>query len=404
MIPRPYQEVGRDFLAARRHALLADQMRVGKTPQAILAADKVSAQNVLVLCPAIATYQWRAEWAAWSPERPPAFILGREAPIHFRGVVIASYNRGMQHLEALCKQRWDVFIPDEAHYAKNPEAGRTKMVYGKGGLGWASDRIWALTGTPTPNHAGEVWPMLRAYGVVKMTYLEFISYFCYYDWQQQRVLGNKLSTLSELRALMASVVLRRTRKEVAPEMPEIGYSFLNLAPVAGVDLPSEDLSAIDEEDRIAVTSAMVPGLAAEIIEQISLGTYAQTVVFGYHIAPLEQLRQRLHAAGISAELLTGRTTPAQRQQIQAMFRAGAIQVVIGQIIAAGVAIDLSAASHGYLLEMDWVPGNNEQAASRMVNLQTREPVTVDVVTWPGTVLDAVQRTLLRKVQGALFRS
>ena len=51
---RPYQEVGRDFLAARRHALLADEMRVGKTPQAILAAEKVGAQRTLVVCPAIA--------------------------------------------------------------------------------------------------------------------------------------------------------------------------------------------------------------------------------------------------------------------------------------------------------------------------------------------------------------
>jgi len=365
----------------------------------------VGAKNVLVLCPAIAIYQWQAEWSVWSPERQPALILGRESlPPCLDGVVIGSYNRGMQHVDALCKQRWDVFIPDEAHYAKNPEAGRTKMVYGKGGLGWASGHIWALTGTPSPNHAGEVWPMLRAYGVAKLGYKEFVSYFCYYDWKQDKIFGNRPERLDELRTLMADVVLRRTRKEVAPEMPDVGYNFLNLAPVAGVDLPSENLDKIDEEDRIAVALAMVPGLAAEIIEQLALGTYEQTTVFGYHIAPLEQLRQRLRAAGISAELLTGKTTPARRQQIQAMFRAGVVQVVIGQIIAAGVAIDLSAASHGYILQLDWVPGNNEQAASRMVNVQTQEPVTLDVATWPGTILDAVQRTLLRKVRGAVFCS
>ena len=51
-----------------------------------------------------------------------------------------------------------------------------------------------------------------------------------------------------------------------------------------------------------------------------------------------------------------------------------------------------------------MPGNNEQAASRMVSLLTHEPVTVDVVTWPGTIYDAVQRTLLRKVRGSLFSS
>src|SRR3990167_4614006 len=222
MQPRPYQLEGRDFLIARPRALLADQMRVGKTPQAIMAADAVRAGRVLVLCPAGAAYQWREQWADWSPNRSPATILGAE-PISptFQGVAIASYNRAVQHRAALSTGfRWDVLIPDESHYAKNPEAQRTHMVYAKGGIGWNAHRIWALTGTPSPNHAGEVWPMLRAYGVVKLGYKEFVSYFCYYDWKQDKIFGNRPERLAELRALMADVVLRRTRKEVAPEMPE----------------------------------------------------------------------------------------------------------------------------------------------------------------------------------------
>jgi len=401
---RPYQIVGRDFLAARTRALLADQMRVGKTPQAIMAADKVGAERVLVLCPAIATYQWREQWADWSPDRAPAAILGREPPpACFQGVLIASYNRAVQHLEALtAAPRWDVFIPDEAHFAKNPEAQRTKAVYGKGGVGWNATCIWPLTGTPSPNHAGEMWPMLRAFGAVKATYEEFVRYYCYYDEREGRIFGNKPQHLAELRALVAPFTLRRTLREVAPDMPPISYNMLAVEPRQGVDLRSDDPEHVDTEDRISVALAKVDTLAIEIKECLDAGDYKQTVVFGYHVEPLRALGEILTAAGIDASIITGETPMARRQNVQAALKAGVCQVLIAQMIAAGTAIDLSAAQHGYFLELDYVPANNSQAAHRLVNMQTQDPVTFDILTWPGSKDDRVQRTLLRKVRSAVF--
>src|SRR3990167_9349696 len=230
MIPRPYQLTGRDFLAARTHALLADQMRVGKSPQAIMAADKIGAERVLVTCPAIAAYQWREHWLDWS-DRAPATIIGRDLDVSKPGIYIASYNRAVQHQEALrTASRWDVLIVDEAHFAKNHTAQRTAAMYGKSGLGWNANRLWALTGTPAPNHAGEMWPLLRAFGIVKMTYDEFIRYFCHYDWRTDTVFGNKREHLTELRALIAPFTLRRTLKEVAPDLPPIAYNFFAVEP------------------------------------------------------------------------------------------------------------------------------------------------------------------------------
>ena len=73
-------------------------------------------------------------------------------------------------------------------------------------------------------------------------------------------------------------------------------------------------------------------------------------------------------------------------------------MICANILTAGTAIDLSAASHGYFLELDWVPGNNTQAANRLVSMGKDEPVTFDVVTWPGSVDDAVQRILLTRTR------
>ncbi len=403
LIARPYQREGCDFLAGRSHAMLADEMRVGKTPQAIMAADKVEARRILVVCPAIATEHWRSEFARWSPNRPPAYVLGvdKNAPPEcFNGVVIASYDRARKAWEQLGQQSWDVFIPDEAHFAKNPLAARTKMVYGKTGLGWKSKHIWPLTGTPAPNHVGELWPMLRAFGGTELSYGEFVKHYCYVD-AEGRIRGNRPERLASARDLVRPFIKRRTRAMVAPEVPEIGIAELEFEP-ATVDLATEELESVDRENRIEVAKAKAIQLAGEIRECFEGNCYAQTVVFGVHLEPLADLEVLLRQAGITAASITGKTSSGDRQRIQAMFAMGTLQVLLGQVLACGTAIDLSYARHGYMLELDFVPANNEQAMSRLVNVALPDKVTFDVCSWPGTVDNAVQRVLLRKIQNAVI--
>ena len=395
--PAPYQIVGRDFLASRRHALLADEMRVRKSRQAIMAAQKVGAKDILVVCPAIAMPHWRREFSRWwEGER-------QNEPL------VLSYDRMRRSWPELSQQRFDVAIVDECHFAKSPEAQRTKLVYGKNGLGWISERLWALSGTPATKHAGELWPMLRAFGVVNMDYDGFVNYYCTVNKFTLQITGTKPDKIHEVRALLAKVMLRRTRKEVAPEMPAIDFQFLEVEPEsqADIDLPKglseaqlaqwlEDNAKTDREDRIAVARAKVLPLAKEIDFNLQNKLLRQTVVFGWHTEPLEHLCRLLNNTGIRAELLTGKTSSAQRERVQTNFKLGLTDVVVGNILAAGTAIDLSVASHGYFLELDWLPSNNIQAANRLISLDKKEPVTYDVVTWPGSADDRVQRTLIRR--------
>lgn len=405
LTPRPYQLVGRDFLASRSRALLADEMRVGKTPQAILAAEKVGAEDVLVLCPAIAVEHWRREWRKWWP------AVGKDIVPYIETM---SYDKARSLWQAgrLKNNKWDLLIVDECHFAKNPEAARTQMVYGKGGLGYQCGALWALSGTPAPKHAGELWPMLRAFGATDLGYETFLRHYCtgYCDKfrREWRVTGTRVDRIPELRALLAPIMLRRTRKDVAPDMPDIDFQFLEVEPT-GVDLVvprgfDEDAmvewvkQCTSPEDRQAVALAKVPALVEEIAFAIENGLLAQTVVFGWHKEPLYALAKSLQARGISAFTLTGDTPSRERETIQQRFREGSIEVICANILAAGTAIDLSAASHAYVLELDWVPGNNLQAANRLVSMDKKEPVTVDVVTWPGSTDDRVQRVLTRRVK------
>lgn len=399
LTPRPYQIEGRDFLAARRHALLADEMRVGKTGQAILAAQKVRADSLIVVCPAIAVPVWRFALPQWYDGVP------------MRRISVLSFERALIQKNEILSQEWDVGIVDECHFAGNPETQRAGMIYGKDGLGWRCAHLWALSGTPAPKHGGSLYPMLMAFGVINMSYRDFIQYFCRIDYLSQRPVGTKEERIPELRALWQKIGLRRTKKEVAPDMPDIGFEFLQIDLDKRIDLANpgslsdEELlagmernAAVDREDRVAVAMAKAGPLLEEVEFALGNGLLKQTVIFGWHIDALKKVTACLKAMGFSAEILYGETSAARRVEIQERFRLGMIDVVVGQIRACGTAIDLSAASHGYFLELDWVPGNNLQAANRLVAIGKEEKVTMDVATMPGSVDDRLQKVLLQRAR------
>jgi SNF2 family DNA or RNA helicase len=237
-----------------------------------------------------------------------------------------------------------------------------------------------------------------------MSYDEFASYFCIYDQKKGRFHGNKKQHLAELRALIKPFTLRRTLADVAPSMPRVSFNFMVVKPDGDADLKTEDESRVDPEDRIAVAMGKVGPLADEIQNNIEGQEYAQTVVFGYHVDPLKALVATLIERGIEAATITGRDSNTKRRNVQEAHTLGILPVLAVQILAGGIAIDLSAASHGYFLELDYVPDNNAQAAARLVNLQTQTPVSFDILTWPGTKDDAVQRRLIQKVRTAVFKT
>ena len=171
----PYQQTGATFLARRGRALLADEMGLGKSAQAIAACDIVGAGlSVGVVCPASVKANWKREFA----------LFGREA----HNVDIESYDKVARG--AFDKAAFDVLILDEAHYLKSPKAKRTKAIYGPkcdgvDGLVGRSNRVFLLTGTPTPNDPSELWTHLRAVmpGAIAgktrpRPYFSFINRYC----------------------------------------------------------------------------------------------------------------------------------------------------------------------------------------------------------------------------------
>ena len=222
---RPYQTVGVEFLTFAKKGLLADDMGLGKSIQAIKAALDVSANKVLVLCPASLKWKWADEFKKHF--NIDAFVVAgkkeeRRAVWKSKAkYIIANYdllhpNRDWDDMP----HQWDVIIADEAVYLKNPKAIRTKRA-----LKLKSEYKFALSGIYIENSLTEFFSIMKFIRpeVVPDNVYTFTKRYCKVDWTG-KVLGAKKEKIPELHALTSPFVLRRTKLEKLKELPPKIYT------------------------------------------------------------------------------------------------------------------------------------------------------------------------------------
>jgi SNF2 family DNA or RNA helicase len=404
---KPHQVSGAAWLAKKRHALLADEMRVGKTLTALEAARHIEAEDILVVCPAVARFNWARNIQEHLGRRPQ-IALRRSEP-RLGSIVVTSYDLAAQ----VADEYWDLVILDESHYLRRCEAGRTKIILGKGGLIHRATFAWFLSGTPAVNHYGELWQMLYVCGLYAGTYEDFLREFCvvFQGPYGTQIRGSK--NHEKLKELMAGFMLRRKFAEIAPELPPIELSdyTIELPREAGpLDCPAlrdalnapDPMAALEMQAPAVATLRRYTGLAkvgqvaylvrAELDENMD-----KIVLFTYHREVLEGLKRAL--MGFSPVSVAGGDTPRQREQALRTFKDDPrCRVFIGQILAAGTAIDLSVASNALFVESSWVPGENAQAAMRLQNINQDRRVTVRFVGMAGSLDEQIQRVVRRKTR------
>lgn len=423
----PYQFIGAEFLASKRFALLADDMGLGKTAQTVLAADMVRANKILVICPAVARVNWKREFNEFS-------IYDREFVVCYGsadwpGVCsVVSYDYATEHHSRLIQMQWDLIIIDESHFVKEPEAKRTVRIYGKDGIIRKTQRFWALSGTPAPNHAGELWPMLFTFGVTNLAYDKYVEKFCngrvvYYGGKPKlKVLGTKKKAIPEIKAMLSKVMLRRLKEEVLKDLPPIKYVDVTVEP-GNVELVWE---YVKEENAVekALSFARNDDDASLVLEGIadSVATLRRTnglqkvhaaveivthelndwacdkiVIFAYHTEVIDKLKEGLKA--FNPVVIRGGVSHKLRQEAIDNFQNDKdCRVFIGNILAAGTAITLTASCQVLFVEQDWVPGNNAQAAMRCHRRGQTRPVFVRCMGIADSIDEKISSVLRRKSQ------
>lgn len=425
-----------DLASAPRALLLADDAGLGKTLQALETANRLDASAILVVCPAVARRVWADEIAKWFPAWAPhvlvvepgidADVVRRRLAAGGRVVIITGYDlysRASPIVELLrTGRRWSLMVIDEAHFLKTPTSKRTRAVYGRGGVAGvqnAADRVLLLSGTPTPNHAGELYPHIRAFWPAALpgrgTQYEFEDkYTRYTDTQWGRQINGSRNT-AELRGLLQPYVLRRRKAEVLTELP----------PLISQDAPLDDknLRLTPEMIRLAerlrdagdeavlaalrVSDESLAGARHQLgllkvgpsIEWIKerLLSCRKMLVFAWHRDVIGALSRGLEVAGYPTVTITGATTPGDRAKaIHAFQNDPKVRVFVGQIQAAGTAVTLTEASEVALVECSWVPGDNYQAISRAHRLGQRDSVLASFLMFRDTLDSIVMQVFRRK--------
>lgn len=416
--PRRHQIEGALFLADRKAALLADEPRVGKTGAAIRACDYIFARKILVITTASGRPNWGREFKEWGFPRTVQVVYKTDTVIRQDAdVVIVGWSAMKQGnlLDQLSAQEWEVIISDESHYAKSPDAQRTKALYGTIGASAGGAAWWFLTGTPTPNAPCDLYPMLRYAAPERVaefdTYDKFLRHFCTVRprWFGGRkidvVTGGK--NIDELRKRIEGFWLRRTQQDVG-----IGAPIYGLFTVHADSLPDEEnidaravLAAAEAGDTATldmhlgtlrrVTGEIVARLVVEAVTEELDNGLDRIVLMAWHTDVIDILAEGLSSYGVV--VLDGRTQPAARDKAQRDFREGKARVFVGQIKAAGENIDLSASCNLMFVEMSFVPADMKQASLRITNLGQTRQCLVRVCALEGSIYEALARIVTRKV-------
>ena len=425
----PYQQQGANWLAANRRAFLADEQGLGKTVQAIMAADMVQPnryqQRVAVICPAKMKATWEREFET-------------KARLRQRKLRVMSFEeatdvfRAMPQVVKENKHFADVTIIDEAHFLKSPAAQRTKEIYPR--LIW-SPYVWALSGTPMPNDPSELWthffylkPRVILTGMNgPMSYSEFRDRFCKLApgyGGRTRVVGAKNEEL--LRTLNRRLFLRRTMKSVGSQLPPMRYGEILLEDgitskrnnpelakadhiVAGMDaekyrllieqpelLPFGDEELSTMRQMLSVAKALP--LAKYVDSDIEGHPDQKIVIFSWHTEAIKQLAESL--AHYFPVVVTG-ATPANKVDalVQEFQNSKRRRVFIGQIRAAGTGITLTAANRVIFLDLSWTPADNQQAERRILRIgQVSQSCLCQYAILKGSIDEAVMRVVARKSQ------
>lgn len=420
-------------------------MRVGKTPTCIRSNDLIRARRILWLTTGAARIGHAYAWDKYSPLDHDCRVIdsGKDA-IPDSGVVITSYDLAAGPLyDRLMRMEWDALDLDEAHKLKNATTKRAKAVLGertdaKDGLASRAAAVKLLSGTPSPNHPGELWPVLHAFfpstihkagTATPMRQFEFETRFCKTAWSpfgqsNRKIVGGK--NLPELKKRIQPFFLRRRFADVYKDAAGVEIDLLFVDAQDNLDALREverdevaqqykralaaavsdvHMKAIEAEIADTVAKrlrrltgvAKVPGVVAWAREFLEDRKGAKVVLFGHHTEVLDGLVAGL--AKYKPLRVSGGVTAKAKGEAEHLFRSDPKRrVFVGNLISAGEAIDLSVADDIVLVESSWVPGENEQALRRIVNMAKQRENIAWFATLAGSIDERVQQTNARKTR------
>ncbi len=438
-ILRPYQGRGLDFLtylsSFRFGGILADDMGIGKTIQTLaylaLRKQRDGSKPSLVIAPTSVTHTWESESHRFTPDlRVLSLHSGSKRAEKYNGIadadiVVTSYALARVDAQRLQNHEFRSLILDEAQHAKNPASQIARVI-----RTLRAEHRLALTGTPVENSLRDLWSIFSFIepGLLG-TQTSFRRSF------ETPISQGDADATARLHARLEPFVLRRTKEDVAPELPERTESLIECELSATqarlyraiAQAARREVFAQVERDgmgaaRMHVLAALTrlrqvcahPGLLGsqyleepqasakfeaflETLEDIISGGH-RVLVFSAFSTMLKIMRKRLDAVGTRYGYLDGSVKDKERGAEVARFmdKDGA-PVFLCSLKAGGVGLTLTAADYVVLYDPWWNPAVERQAVDRTHRIGQHRAVTAYRLITRGTVEEKIRHLAQRKM-------
>jgi len=417
---RNYQRRGVEWMhhlcETECHGLLADEMGLGKTAQviALLRTRPMAKMRHVVVCPASVVPVWREELARFYPEAKIDILKSgndfktNKAPC----IWLASYTQLRKHRPLLDTTEFGYAILDEGQFIKNPDAKVTQACFAI-----KTRHRLVMTGTPLENRQLDLWSIFR---YLLPGLLGSRAGF------ESALVQDRERTMNRLRQQVAPFILRRTKNEVATELPPKVEMDL-LCPLTEVQraeyarICTEGLARLGEDISLALREKsfgflalltrlrqvccdpdLLPwmnspltdsGKLQLLVEKLSevVASGHKVVIFSQFVTLLDRVRTALdqHYPDLPRYEITGMTVDRQKPVKDFQSAAGAAAMLVS-LKAAGTGITLHAADYVFLLDPWWNPAVEDQAIDRVHRIGQTNTVFVYRMVTAGTIEERIQ--------------
>ena len=433
---RPYQITGFHWLnylnTVGWGGILADDMGLGKTVQALSMlshyAKEEGGLKALVVCPTTLIYNWENEIKKFTPSLSWCIHHGSlraRKPEDFEkyNIVITTYGTLRSDIQLMLKILFDYVVLDESQAIKNPSSKVTKAAC----LLTAKNRL-CMSGTPLQNNTFDVYAQMNflnpgLLGSVEFFRNEFSTPIDKFGEQEQK---------DHLRKLLYPFILRRTKEQVAKDLPEktetilfcemedeqrkVYEAYRNvyrdkiMGVIEGEGIDKSQLTILqglmklrqicdspailNEDEKYPNHSIKLDELTREITENI--GEH-KALVFSQFLGMLALIKEKLQENNIPFDYFDGSTPPHERERAIQNFQTNDdSRVFLISLKAGGVGLNLTAADYVYIVDPWWNPAVEQQAIDRTHRIGQTKNIFAYRMICKDTIEDKILQLQERK--------
>jgi len=416
--PLEHQKEAVQKLVENKKFILADDMGLGKTTSTIIAALEADSKKVLIICPATLKINWKREIENYSDKsiyiaEGKNFSTDADFVIINYDIIKNFHDPKKKDDSEILKANFDLVIVDEAHYIKNGQAQRTKLI---NDLVKTVDRLWLLTGTPMTSRPMDYFNLLSLVdSPVSKNWMAYAIRYC--QGYQFNVGGRKVwnitgaSNLDELRERTAATILRRLKENVL-DLPDkiITPVYLRLKSKNYEEVMGEYYDWYDKNPDESKSLTVQFSKLTKVRQIIADEKISQTIEIAENIIEQDKkviifcnftdsLNKIIEHFGKSAVKLDGSMSKPERQRSVDEFQDNPkVKVFVGNIKAAGVGITLTSAEAVIMNDLSFLPSDHAQAEDRAYRYGQKNNVLVYYPIFENTIEGVIYDILNNKKQ------